>query len=102
MTSRLQKSTPSSGEFTRRQSKADEIDSIVNSPDGKKKAYVRLTADHDALDVANKVSVVRCHWHLPLLTFLAPSDWLHLDERLLAVFSCPSSSSCMLRSALPR
>lgn len=24
-------------------------------PDGKKKAYVRLTADHDALDVANKV-----------------------------------------------
>ena len=25
------------------------------SPDGKKKAYVRLTADHDALDVANKV-----------------------------------------------
>ncbi|EMD39691.1 hypothetical protein CERSUDRAFT_112000, partial [Gelatoporia subvermispora B] len=23
-------------------------------PDGKKKAYVRLTADHDALDVANK------------------------------------------------
>ncbi|KAL5501641.1 RPL25 [Sanghuangporus vaninii] len=25
-------------------------------PDGKKKAYVRLTADHDALDVANKVS----------------------------------------------
>jgi large subunit ribosomal protein L23Ae len=25
-------------------------------PDGKKKAYVRLTADHDALEVANKVS----------------------------------------------
>lgn len=24
-------------------------------PDGKKKAYVRLTTDHDALDVANKV-----------------------------------------------
>ncbi|KAJ7343686.1 60S ribosomal protein L23a, partial [Mycena albidolilacea] len=24
-------------------------------PDSKKKAYVRLTADHDALDVANKV-----------------------------------------------
>lgn len=24
-------------------------------PDGRKKAYVRLTADHDALDVANKV-----------------------------------------------
>lgn len=25
-------------------------------PDGKKKAYVRLTSDHDALDVANRVS----------------------------------------------
>jgi large subunit ribosomal protein L23Ae len=24
-------------------------------PDGKKKAYVRLSPDHDALDVANKV-----------------------------------------------
>ena len=29
---------------------------MLLSPDGKKKAYVRLTADHDALDVANKVS----------------------------------------------
>ena len=30
-------------------------------PDGKKKAYVRLTADHDALDVANKVRrIVGC------------------------------------------
>lgn len=29
------------------------------SPDGKKKAYVRLTADHDALDVANKVRCSR-------------------------------------------
>ena len=28
---------------------------MIYSPDGKKKAYVRLTADHDALDVANKV-----------------------------------------------
>ena len=27
-------------------------------PDGKKKAYVRLTADHDALDVANKVRLL--------------------------------------------
>merc|ERR1712070_796000 len=24
-------------------------------PDGKKKAYVRLTADYDALDIANKI-----------------------------------------------
>ncbi len=27
----------------------------LGRPDGKKKAYVRLTADHDALEVANKV-----------------------------------------------
>ncbi|WVO13076.1 hypothetical protein L204_100686 [Cryptococcus depauperatus] len=27
-------------------------------PDGKKKAYVRLTADHDALDVANKIGFI--------------------------------------------
>ncbi|KZW01576.1 hypothetical protein EXIGLDRAFT_830037 [Exidia glandulosa HHB12029] len=27
-------------------------------PDGKKKAYVRLTPDHDALDVANKIGVI--------------------------------------------
>ncbi len=32
----------------------------VCSPDGKKKAYVRLTADHDALDVANKVRIRGC------------------------------------------
>jgi large subunit ribosomal protein L23Ae len=38
---------------------------VVGRPDGKKKAYVRLTPDHDALDVANKVGdflfvCVRC------------------------------------------
>ncbi|KAI4519607.1 ribosomal protein L23/L15e core domain-containing protein [Schizophyllum commune] len=27
-------------------------------PDGTKKAYVRLTADHDALDVANKIGFI--------------------------------------------
>ncbi|KAI0785161.1 ribosomal protein L23/L15e core domain-containing protein [Abortiporus biennis] len=27
-------------------------------PDGKKKAYVRLTPDHDALDVANKIGFI--------------------------------------------
>jgi hypothetical protein len=31
---------------------------LTTRPDGKKKAYVRLTADHDALEVANKVSGV--------------------------------------------
>jgi len=32
---------------------------MVCRPDGKKKAYVRLTSDHDALDVANKVGLER-------------------------------------------
>lgn len=27
-------------------------------PDGKKKAYVRLTSDYDALDVANKIGFI--------------------------------------------
>lgn len=31
-------------------------------PDGKKKAYVRLTADHDALDVANKIGFIWVLW----------------------------------------
>lgn len=28
------------------------------SPDGQKKAYVRLTPDYDALDVANKIGFI--------------------------------------------
>jgi len=27
-------------------------------PDGQKKAYVRLTTDYDALDVANKIGII--------------------------------------------
>ncbi len=27
-------------------------------PDGSKKAYVRLTADYDALDVANRIGII--------------------------------------------
>jgi hypothetical protein len=47
-------------------------------PDGRKKAYVRLTADHDALDVANKV-------RLRALSCLSkayqnPADRLHLID----------------------
>jgi large subunit ribosomal protein L23Ae len=30
----------------------------VCRPDGQKKAYVRLTADYDALDVANKIGII--------------------------------------------
>ena len=35
----------------------DKINTLVR-PDGKKKAYVRLTRDYDALDVANKIGVI--------------------------------------------
>jgi len=31
------------------------VDVVMCRPDGEKKAYVRLLADYDALDVANKV-----------------------------------------------
>lgn len=36
---------------------AAKVNTLIR-PDGKKKAYVRLTADSDALDVANKVSAM--------------------------------------------
>jgi hypothetical protein len=31
---------------------------MMRRPDGSKKAYVRLTADYDALDVANKIGII--------------------------------------------
>lgn len=31
---------------------------VVFRPDGLKKAYVRLTLDYDALDVANKIGII--------------------------------------------
>jgi len=37
--------------------KADQVNTVVR-PDGAKKAYVRLTADYDALDVANKIGII--------------------------------------------
>ncbi|PCH40357.1 hypothetical protein WOLCODRAFT_24032 [Wolfiporia cocos MD-104 SS10] len=36
---------------------AAKVNTLIR-PDGKKKAYVRLTADHDALDVANKIGFI--------------------------------------------
>jgi len=36
---------------------AAKINTLIR-PDGKKKAYVRLTPDHDALDVANKIGFI--------------------------------------------
>ena len=37
--------------------KADRINTLIR-PDGQKKAYVRLTQDYDALDVANKIGIL--------------------------------------------
>jgi large subunit ribosomal protein L23Ae len=31
---------------------------LFNRADGKKKAYVKLTPDYDALDVANKIGII--------------------------------------------
>ena len=48
---------------------------VVGRPDGKKKAYVRLTPDHDALDVANKV----CDFVRVCTVYLTGFvDWFHL------------------------
>ena len=35
----------------------EKINTLIR-PDGAKKAYVRLTADYDALDVANKIGII--------------------------------------------
>jgi len=37
--------------------KAEKVNTLIR-PDGKKKAYVRLTADSDALDMANKIGII--------------------------------------------
>jgi len=37
--------------------KVDKVNTLVR-PDGQKKAYVRLTPDSDALDVANKIGII--------------------------------------------
>lgn len=49
-------------------------------PDGKKKAYVRLTPDHDALDVANKVWAVICVGGRGADGRCVCADWLHLES----------------------
>jgi large subunit ribosomal protein L23Ae len=36
---------------------ADRVNTLI-TPKGAKKAYVKLSKDHDALDVANKVGVI--------------------------------------------
>mmetsp|Transcript_21864 Transcript_21864/g.31847 ORF Transcript_21864/g.31847 Transcript_21864/m.31847 type:complete len:146 (-) Transcript_21864:65-502(-) len=37
--------------------KAAKVNTLIR-PDGQKKAYVRLTQDYDALDVANRISII--------------------------------------------
>jgi len=37
--------------------KCEKVNTLIR-PDGQKKAYVRLTADYDALDVANKIGII--------------------------------------------
>jgi large subunit ribosomal protein L23Ae len=37
--------------------KAEKVNTLIR-PDGQKKAYVRLTSDHDALEVANKIGII--------------------------------------------
>lgn len=37
--------------------RAAQVNTLIR-PDGSKKAYVRLTADYDALDVANKIGII--------------------------------------------
>ncbi|CAF0873884.1 unnamed protein product [Rotaria sp. Silwood1] len=36
---------------------AEKVNTLIR-PDGEKKAYVRLKADHDALDVANRIGII--------------------------------------------
>jgi len=36
---------------------AQKVNTLIR-PDGQKKAYVRLTSDHDALDVANRIGII--------------------------------------------
>ena len=72
-------------------------------PDGKKKAYVRLTADHDALDVANKVSELtgpRCVANQPACVPrpYRTLDWLHLSTSPLNICVVSPSSRPVLRA----
>jgi hypothetical protein len=68
---------------------AAKVNTLIR-PDGKKKAYVRLTADHDALDVANKVRSEPRERRARSLsphscTHQRVTDWLHLEQRRRSV-----------------
>uniref|UniRef100_A0A453CBZ5 50S ribosomal protein L23, chloroplastic n=1 Tax=Aegilops tauschii subsp. strangulata TaxID=200361 RepID=A0A453CBZ5_AEGTS len=71
MTFRLRRLTPSSGWYSAHMfvccaacliryavQLSDQPNLQFCRPDGKKKAYVKLTPDYDALDVANKIGII--------------------------------------------
>ena len=72
----------------------------MSRPDGKKKAYVRLTSDHDALDVANKVFPPFVLYSGNLYQNFT-SDWLHLrlnaQRQCVHVCMYPNSMSSPFR-----
>lgn len=56
---------------------------MIFRPDGRKKAFVRLEADVDALDVANKVSSLLSFLldlRRLIISLLVPVDWFHLKR----------------------
>lgn len=56
--------------------KVDKVNTLIR-PDGRKKAYVRLASDVDALEVANQVIVFMAY---PSLANCSPLDWYHLSS----------------------
>lgn len=71
---------------------AAKINTLIR-PDGKKKAYVRLTSDFDALDVANKASL---YSYSSLIFANLPIDRLHLS---FLIQTC-IVDTCMFASAI--
>ena len=60
----------------------------LDRPDCKKKAYVRLAPDFDALDVANKVSNQYMITHSVWYSLLSLSDWYNINWNFIAVQLC--------------
>ena len=54
-------------------------------PDGQKKAYVRLAADYDALDVANKVSGTIVFLVINMITLSLPPSRLASYKQIVCV-----------------
>ncbi|KAL9297432.1 hypothetical protein ACSQ67_023328 [Phaseolus vulgaris] len=67
---------------------AKKVNTLIR-PDGTKKAYVRLTPDYDALDVANKIGTVTCLGHnilrVRLINMGFPCCWITSLEKVSIV-----------------